>query len=212
MILLVGKTSGKLTVVYFHGKSKQGNQWLCKCSCGNSVIVSTRDMNSHNKKSCGCLKAEVLLNRNKEMSTHNKTNTRLFRIWKGMKFRCYNPNSKDYSRYGARGITVCKEWLDAFINFYNWSMENGYKENLTIDRIDNDGNYEPSNCRWVTIKEQLNNTGNNYLITLDGKTLTASEWSDILGISSKTLIYRDKRNWSSEDMIRQPNRGNRYAR
>lgn len=209
---VIGKKSGRLTVVSYYGKSYKGNMWNCTCECGQTLTVATKDINSQNIKSCGCLKSDVLTKRNKGMATHNKTNTRLYRIWGNIKDRCYNENSKDYINYGSRGITICEEWLINFESFYNWSMENGYKEDLTIDRINNDLGYSPDNCRWVSMKIQINNTRKNINITIGGITKTASEWADISGINSKTIIYRFKNGWDEDKLLIKPNRRNRYGK
>lgn len=119
-----------------------------------------------------------------------------------MKTRCYNENSKSYKNYGGRGITVCDEWKTDFMSFYNWSMENGYQETLTIDRIDNDGNYEPTNCRWATRKVQMNNYSRNHLISKDGETHTIEEWSAITGIPASRIVTRiNKLGWDEEKAI-----------
>lgn len=107
-----------------------------------------------------------------------------------MKTRCQNSKSKEYDRYGGRGITVCEEWKNDFMSFYNWAIANGYQEGLTIDRKDNDGNYEPSNCRWITRKEQMNNCSRNHLITIDGETHTIKEWSEITGVPASRITAR----------------------
>ena len=112
---------------------------------------------------------------NKIGVTHGKRNTRLYCIWVSMKQRCYNKNNKDFVKYGSRGIKICDEWLNNFMSFYNWSMENSYKEDLTIDRINNNGNYEPSNCRWITQKAQTYNIRRNRYYTYKNHTLTIEE-------------------------------------
>ena len=117
-----------------------------------------------------------------------------------MLFRCYNKNSSDYANYGGRGISVCNEWKDSFENFYNWAMSNGYAEGLTIDRINNNGNYDSSNCRWVSMKLQSRNTRTNHLYTYKGETKTIAEWAEITGIGHDTLTYRIKHNYP-EDKI-----------
>lgn len=133
--------------------------WLCKCDCGNEKITSTYLLLSGQTKSCGCLGKE---NRAKSRTKHHQTNTKLYFIWKSMKQRCYNPKNKYFYNYGGRGIKVCDKWRNDFTEFYKWSIENGYIENApnkscTIDRINNNGNYEPQNCRWVDMKTQSNN-------------------------------------------------------
>ena len=121
-----------------------------------------------------------------------------------MKKRCYNENSKSYKSYGERGIIICKEWLNDFINFYNWSIKNGYADNLSIDRIDVNGNYEPNNCRWATQKEQANNTRRNRYLTYKGETHTISEWSDIFNLKSGTIRARLAHGYTPEQALEMP--------
>lgn len=129
------------------------------------------------------------------MKKHGLCYSRIYGIWNGIINRCENPNRKAYSRYGGRGIKVCEEWHD-FINFYNWAINNGYQENLSIDRIDNKGNYEPSNCRWATAKEQSINRSSNRYFTINGETRCLKEWCEIYNISYKAVFARIyKYNW-----------------
>lgn len=116
--------------------------------------------------------------------------TRVYRIWTGMKCRCFTKSSFPYKQYGAKGTTMCDEWRNDFMAFYNWAMNNGYSDELTIDRIDSKGNYEPSNCRWATYKEQANNTSTNLRFTYNGEEHTIHEWADIVGINAMALRYR----------------------
>lgn len=127
-------------------------------------------------------------------------NERIYRIWANMKYRCNAKSGRQYKYYGSKGITVCKEWLD-FINFYNWAIKNGYKKGLELDRIDNDGNYEPSNCQWITHKENNNKRGNNRLLIAFGETHTLAEWAEIKNISDKTLTSRLRRGWNVEKAL-----------
>ena len=141
-------------------------------------------------KSCGCLKKEQDKINLAGHHKHLKSNTNLYTIWQDVKKRCYNPNYKSYSRWGGRGITVCDEWKNDFMSFYKWSVENGYQDGLTIDRIDNNGNYEPSNCRWVTQKEQANNRSSNIDITIGNSTRTLKEWCEIFELDYKVVNAR----------------------
>lgn len=134
---------------------------------------------------------------------HGLSNTRLHRIWREMQTRCFNEKDKLYPLWGGRGITVCEEWLgkNGFINFYTWAMENGYSEALTIDLVDNDGNYEPSNCRWVDRYTQANNKRNNVFLTYKGQTKTCAQWARELGLCVGTVNNRLHKGWSVEECL-----------
>lgn len=132
---------------------------------------------------------------------HGKCNTRIYHTYKHMKQRCYNKNCKDFKDYGGRGITICDEWLNDFMAFYNLAYENGYKDTLTIDRIDNNKGYEPSNCRWISNQEQQNNKRNNVLLTYNGKTQTMAQWVECLGLKSGTVRMRHHRGWSDKECL-----------
>lgn len=154
---------GRLLVLYRveNVRTKSGRSmvvWHCKCDCGNEVDVRAQNLKDGNTKSCGCLNSDEVIKRN---TTHGLYYTRLHRIWSGMKQRCYYSKCRSYKDYGGRGITICDEWLNDFKTFYDWAISNGYKEGLTIDRKNNDGNYEPQNCRWITNSEQQKNKRNN---------------------------------------------------
>lgn len=168
-----GKKYGWLLVL-----SDNGETCTCKCDCGNVAEVNRRRMMTGHIKSCGCMKGNP---------THGKRHTRLYIIWTGMKARCYNENSIEYKRYGFRGISICEEWKNNFEAFYDWAVENGYEEKLTIDRIDVNGNYEPSNCRWSTTLEQGCNKRNNHFLTVDGETKILSQWEREFNIHSSTM-------------------------
>lgn len=132
---------------------------------------------------------------------HGKYHTRLYRIYSNMKKRCYNSNMINYKNYGGRGIKVCNEWLDNFMTFYDWAMDNGYRDDLTIDRIDINGNYEPANCRWLTYKQQANNRRNNVYLTYDGKTQTMKEWADELNIPYSRINCRHRRGYTDKECL-----------
>lgn len=188
LIDLTGKRFGRLTVVE-RGQTTSNTMWRCKCDCGNETIVAYGNLKSGRTKSCGCLYNE----------RHGKSHTRLYSIWVGMKTRCNNPNHHEWSNYGGRGIAICDEWQNDFISFYNWAMYNGYADNLTLDRKDNNKGYSPENCRWSTNKEQQNNRRSNHTITYNGKTQTIKQWADELGIPRITLQNRITRlHWDIE--------------
>ena len=135
---------------------------------------------------------------------HGMAKTTLYRRWVNMRQRCYLVSSHEYKQYGGRGIRVCDEWNNDFVPFMEWALANGYEKGLTLDRIDVNGNYEPSNCRWITLREQQNNKTDNVLLTFNGITHNMREWSEITGISYPTLQGRKKRGWSDEDSLTIP--------
>lgn len=164
------------------GKRAKNGQvfWHCICDCGRKTIVMSGHLISSHTKSCGCLIAKG------GPIKHGLTNTKIYHAYNHMKDRCYNRKNNSYKNYGGRGIKICDEWLQDFMNFYNWAMTNGYREDLTIDRIDNNGDYEPNNCRWVNMQTQLRNTRRTKLY--QGKCF--SEWSEIVGISRGAFFKR----------------------
>ena len=195
---LKGKKFYNMEVISFAGINDKGRStWLCRCDCGNEKIVVGSELKRGKVKSCGCRNTTI----------NGLYQDRLYRIHHLMICRCYTKSTTSYERYGGRGITVCDEWRNkenGFLNFYKWSMENGYSENLTIDRIDNDGNYEPANCRWVDRMEQANNTSRNVYIEYQGLKKTISEWSRYLGIDRRTLDKRLRKGWGIEKAFSKP--------
>lgn len=200
---LTGQRFGRLIIIKRLSNNKyRSAMWECKCDCGKTIKVTTSHLKSGHTKSCGCLSKERI---SKLMYKHGLSKNpdffRLMNIRKGMKNRCYNSHNDRYLDYGGRGIKVCDEWMDkenGTLNFYNWAINHGYKEGLTIDRIDVNGNYEPDNCRWVSIKKQNNNKRNNHYIIYDGKRYTIKELSDILDINYNRLRTRIKRKYPDE--------------
>lgn len=199
---LSGQRFGRLTVIEETTHHTNGTvRWICKCDCGNEVIVSRHNLRDGSTKSCGCWQIESR-GRNK---THGERHTRLYKIWASMKQRCYCQSQQNYPHYGGRGIVVCEEWRNNYEAFRNWAIANGYCDNLTIDRIDTDGNYEPSNCRWATVEMQRNNMRSNINLTYNGESHTMSEWAKVLGISYSALQQRiGKLRWSVEKALTTP--------
>ena len=195
LIDITGNNYGRLTVIEPAGKEGTGAAlWKCRCECGNEIITRGASLKSGHTKSCGCYKSDI-------HSTHRKKNTRLYEIWRGMKKRCGLDTLHNYDAYGGRGITICDEWKNDFMSFYTWAMENGYQEHLTLDRKDNNGNYEPSNCKWSTVEEQANNRRSNRLITANGETHTIAEWARITGLTRRKIIYRIEKGLSPEKAL-----------
>lgn len=202
MIDLTGKKFGMLTVIKRDGADNQRNPtWLCKCDCGNEKIVRGNLLKSGNTKSCGCINREKVKMLNFVTGAYK---SRLHRIWDAMKQRCLNQKNNNYHRYGARGIMVCEEWRNNFKAFYDWAMGNGYTDDLTIDRIDNDGNYCPENCRWATLHEQNRNRRTSRMITFNGKTQCMLDWAKELEIKPITMVARFRRGWSVERAFNTP--------
>lgn len=206
---LTGKTFGRLTVIGEAGRSKAGYAlWKCRCECGNFKIVQSRHLNSGASKSCGCLMYETQMRNRRDNTKHGYAhNELLYGVWKNMKARCYNPANNRSQFYLGKGIVVCDEWKNDYEAFRKWAYENGYKTGLSIDRINNDGNYEPNNCRWATAKTQANNQSRNRMLTYNGETFTMSEWAEKLNISYGTINHRVQRGWSMERIVNTPQRG-----
>lgn len=201
---LIGHHHDKLTIIGYNKTAlvnKTKDIWICKCECGNTVTLSTSTF--YQNKSCGCEMNKGLSGNKNPMYKHGGTHTKLFSIWTGMKKRCYQSSSNGYENYGGRGITICDEWRNDFLTFKNWADNNGYKEGLSIDRIDVNGNYEPSNCKWVSLEEQVNNKRNSVFYTYNNETHTLPQWSKILNIPLGTLTARRYHHpdWPAEKIL-----------
>lgn len=176
-------------------------KWDCLCDCGNIISVRTCGLTSNCESrecthSCGCQRMQHMW---ETRVTHGESKSRLYKIWKGMRKRCYNEKCYSYENYGGRGIKVCDEWNNDYLVFREWALNNGYDDSLTIDRINVNGNYCPENCRWVDMHVQANNNRNNHLITFDGRTQTLSNWAEEYNINYHTLVARLDRGWSIEE-------------
>lgn len=200
----IGYSNNNLTVVGFVFKNKRW-MWECKCSvCGRSAVVYPQHVIKGTQKSCSCGKAR---NARDLFSKHNEKGTRLYGIWLNMRDRCNNENNKRYDRYGRRGIRVCKEW-DDFLVFKKWANENGYSDDLTIDRINNDSDYSPDNCRWVAGALQARNRSNNSVYEIDGERKSLAEWCEIYNMPYFTVFSRVKKyGWDIERALKTPSKG-----
>lgn len=199
---MTGNKYGLLTVLELSSQNNGAIKWLCRCDCGNEVIVAGNNLKNGHTKSCGCYRRKRTIETH---TTHGGNKTRLYRIWTGMKTRCYNKNCRSYKDYGERGITMCAEWLgkNGFMNFMNWAYLNGYSDDLSIDRIDVSAGYSPDNCRWADVDIQANNRSVSRFITINGISKTLAEWAKITGLKSGTLRYRiDKMHLSPEEAIK----------
>lgn len=194
---LTGLTFGRLFVLGFEGHNNRGQSlWRCVCQCGIEKLVYGNILKNKKTLSCGCLKSETSSKLN---TIHGGYGTRLYRIWADMIQRCKNSKSRLWKYYGGRGITVYEDWGN-FEPFRNWALANGYQDDLTIDRIDVNGNYEPSNCRWANKKEQTRNRRISRVI--NGRTI--AEWAELTGIDYYTFRMRLKKGWTFEKAINTP--------
>lgn len=209
----IGKRFGRLYVesISKREKMKSGSVKIyfhCKCDCGNETDVVYQQLKSGKTKSCGCYRRDKLTHDN---ITHNQSKTRLYKIYIGMKKRCYNEKSDSYSYYGGRGITICDEWLNSFETFKKWSMDNGYSENKSIDRINVDIGYCPNNCRWTDLLTQANNKSDNTYLEFNGERMTIAEWGRKTGISCYTISKRIRSGWSIEDALTKSKQKNQFG-
>ena len=211
-----GEKFGRLTVLYdfYNDKVNKDHHYChCICDCENKTEVDTKAiyLKSGKTKSCGCYSKE-----HPAHQIHGMSNTRFFKIWMSMKYRCYNRNSEDYKNYGGRGIKVCDRWLELFTNFkedmyesYLAHVDKYGEKDTSIDRIDADGNYCKENCRWATQETQQNNRRNNHLVEYNNEVHTLAEWGKLFNISSLTILDRLIRNWDVESAITTPVQNNK---
>lgn len=203
IIDLTGQKFGRLTAIkrvedYVYPSGDKKTQWLCKCECGNNTIVRASSLKRGTTTSCGCLQKQIA---SKINTKHGMTGTRLYQTWKNMVGRCYYKSHTSYKYYGGRRIQVCEEWKNDFVSFYNWAINNGYTDNLTLDRINTDGDYEPNNCRWVSMRENDRNRRTNKLLTYNGETHCYTEWEELLNLGRGVIWYRLNNGWSIEKAL-----------
>lgn len=202
MIIKGDKFNRLIVIDKTNEKSNNSYLWLCKCDCGNEIKVKKWNLTSGNTKSCGCLKIENIKIAAQRNITHGMRHTKIYKIWESMKRRCNSEKTERYASYGGRGITYCEEW-ERFEPFYEWAKVSGYEEGLSIDRIDVNGNYEPSNCRWVTLEKQSFNKTNNRKVSYEDKELTIGELAKATDKSYHLLYQRIvKLGWSVNESIK----------
>ncbi len=208
---LTGRRYGRLTVLYEAPKKSGRIAWFCKCDCGGTKIATSNKLQLRECRSCGCLMYEARYcthtihgDSGKTHENGKRKSTQLYHTWSGMKQRCINSNSSNYHNYGGRGITMYGQWNISFISFKEWAISNGYKKGLTIDRIDNNGNYEPSNCRWVSNSVQAWNKRITVYLEYDGKRLNMKEWSKLTGLTISQITNRRKSGWSVKKILTTP--------
>lgn len=189
---LTGYKFGRLTVVGLSPRirGKASKMWLCQCDCGGVTELCSTHVTQHRTLSCGCLRGERASAR---LKTHGQSNTRLYNIWCGMKDRCYREKNSRYKNYGGRGIVVCEQWKNSFEVFRVWAQSSGYKENLTIERRNNDDNYEPDNCIWIPLAMQTKNQRNRINKTLGGERINLSALCKKAGLNLTTVCDRIKK-------------------
>ena len=204
---LIGQRFGRLVVIKEEGRDQNGRVLLqCKCDCGNEVIVRSDSLRNGSCKSCGCLRKELSSERN---TTHGHSNEKLYRVWRGMLRRCYDPKYTAYNRYGGRGIEVCEEWRNNYESFRDFMLSQGYDEygpsyENTIDRIDNNGSYCPENCRVVSMKTQSLNKSNNHYITYNLKKMTVTEAAEKNNLTNHQVFNRLDKGWSMKRALHEP--------
>lgn len=206
---LTGRQFSNLTVLSLAVDNPTGKKkWLCKCTCGNEIIVAGCNLQSGHTKGCKQCQLKRL---QQDKIRHGMSDTKLYGVWAAMRNRCNNPKNKSYSDYGGRGIRVCEEW-ESSDEFFKWALENGYHEGLEIDRINTDGDYCPSNCRWIPRVANARNKRNNVLIKHGNDEKTISEWAEYYGVNYKNLCRNLKKGYSLDEAIQREKSGDRSHR
>lgn len=198
---LTGQKFGKLTVLELIERTKGHGKYKCLCECGKETVTISTNLKQGKTKSCGCGEVQNRKNNWEKITTHGLSEHPLYVTWNGMKARCYNPNSEKFPIYGGRGIIICDEWEEDFKAFYDWSIANGWQEGLTIDRIDNDGIYEPSNCRMADDETQANNKSTSVYINYNGEKKTIAQWAKHFNMPQYLIGQRLRRNWPVEKIF-----------
>jgi len=195
---MTGKVFGRLTVLKETDERSNGGaiKYLCRCECGNLKIISGTALRSGVTISCGCYNHDVITKFGKSVYKE-----KLYSVWNGIKNRCRNPNDRAYKNYGGRGITICRQWEKDYQIFREWAFENGYKNGMWIDRIDNDGPYSPENCRWSTSKEQSKNKRTSVFVMYKGKRMNLADAAEQSGIKWSTLRRRINLGWDESRLF-----------
>jgi hypothetical protein len=200
---MIGSRYGRLTIIQ-RAPSRppsRATRWLCRCDCGTEKVIEARNFRGGYTQSCGCLQKDVQA---KRMTRHgdspHRGYSREYAAWMNMKARCYNPDTPGYHRYGGRGIAVCGEWRNDFAAFLR-DVGRRPSSAHSLDRVNGDGNYEPSNCRWATPGQQLNNTSRNRRLTLGAETMSVAQWSRHLNLSTRTISDRLRKGWPTERVL-----------
>ena len=203
--ICTGMRFGRLSIVkeldvVVYASGGRSRKFLCMCDCGRESVVSLCNLRNGTTRSCGCYLRDILSKRNR---THGMRHHTLYSVWTNMITRCCNTNAVNFRNYGGRGIGICVEWKKSFAHFSDWALSHGWKEGLQIDRINNNGHYEPQNCRFVTNSVNGRNRRNNRLLTFDGVTLCAADWADRIGVEQHIIECRLRRGWSIERTLTQ---------
>jgi hypothetical protein len=208
--ILTGTKFNSLTVVHevdskYSASGNRKRYFLFHCDCGVEKVILLYSVRSGATKSCGCLNIKQIREESRKQTKHNLRSHDLYKRWQKIKGRCLRHSDRRYKDYGGRGITICNEWIDDFMSFYNWALANGYQPHLEIDRIDNNDGYRPDNCRFVTTKDNANNTRRNIHVEYQGKSMTLKQACEAADIVShyRTIWQRVKGGKSFEESIKQ---------